>query len=170
MIFGAIGTSIALLNLARQGWDSLAKDYGGYKQAGQNIAAVQRRFGNICYLIDKWSDTWNFNDPSGEELFAVYWGEDGRQRIGRQMAAIDMKCEDLAAILMPFHSGADFDQITRDDRNRVQTRLENRKQRARQEKRSRLQKSRIYKIILNVFGDRVDDDPRDREIGRSSRP
>lgn len=126
MIFGAVGTAISLLNLARQGFDSLVKTYQEFRDAGQTIVAIQRHFDNTCYLIKQWNDFWMIDDPTTDEELTAFWGEEGWRLIRQQLASIDTKCEDLAAILNPFVPAVHGHQLSETEWERAWSRLEKR--------------------------------------------
>lgn len=114
-VFGAIGTSIALLNLARQGFETLAKGFKEYAKVGRDILDIQRRIENLCFLIEEWKRFWFFDLPASDELLKAYWGQRGASLIANQLAAIDVKCEDLAAVFEPFVVDAEFSSLSGED-------------------------------------------------------
>ncbi len=136
-IFGAVGTSVALLNFAPQGFESLVKTHKDFITAGRNIADVQRRFENVCYYVQEWTKFWFFDLPINDELLVTYWGHDATRLIAIQLATVDRECEDLAAILRSFIPHARFDQIPDADREKIESRLQ---ARGRETERRRLQK------------------------------
>ncbi len=126
-IFGVIGTSIALLNLARQGYESLAKTYGDYKKAGPHMVELQRHCSNIYFIIQGWTRLRGFDVPMTDELYKAYWGEDGWKQIESQLAAVSIKCADLAAIIdRALPPTETYDQIPEEDRERARARLNQR--------------------------------------------
>ena len=126
-IYGAIGTSVALLNLARQGYESLAKTYGDYRKAGPHIVEVRRHSSNIYFIIQGWTRWWGFDVPMTDELYKAYWGEDGWKQIETQLAAVSIKCADLAAIIdKALPATETYDQIPEEDRERARARLDQR--------------------------------------------
>lgn len=127
-IFGAVGTSVALLNLARQGFIALVTTYKDFKHAGDHIAEIQRHFNSICFLIELWSAEWGFDQRNApnDEIFTAFWGERGWQVIKQQLAAVDIKCEDLAAVMSLSVPPTVYDGIPEDDRRRAHERLEKR--------------------------------------------
>ncbi len=126
-IYGAIGTFIALLNLARQGYESLAKTYGDYRKAGPHIVEVRRHCSNIYFIIQGWTRWWGFDVPMTDEMYKAYWGEDGWKQIGNQLAAVSIKCADLAAIIdKALPPTETYDQIPEEDRERARVRLNQR--------------------------------------------
>lgn len=126
VIFGAVGTAIGLLNLARQGFDSLVKTYKEFRDAGQTIVDIQRKFENTCYLIKQWNDFWMIGKPTADEELTAFWGEEGCHLIRQQLATIDAKCEDLAAVLNPFLSAVHGHQLSRNELDRARSRLKER--------------------------------------------
>ncbi|MCJ1270603.1 hypothetical protein MMC22_010500 [Lobaria immixta] len=104
VISGAVGTAISLLNLARQGFNSLVKEYKEFRDAGQTIYDIQRLFTNNCYLMKQWNDFWMIDAPTTDEELIAFWGEEGWRLIKQQLSTIETKCEDLAALLNPFLS------------------------------------------------------------------
>ena len=76
-IYGAVGTSIALLNMARQGFQSLKKDYKDYKKFGQKVARTQRNCEHAYYLIEEWSKYWDLNERRSDEWYRACWGVPG---------------------------------------------------------------------------------------------
>ncbi|MCJ1279801.1 hypothetical protein MMC21_007625 [Puttea exsequens] len=141
-IFGAVGTTFALLNLARQGYESLAKTYTGFVKAPQNIADIQRRFNNTGYCVQEWSKLWYLDIPMTDELLAAYWGLKATDLIAKQLATVDRKCEDLAAILRPFIPDGQIPEVTK---QKIQARLQ---ARARQKKPRKLQKlSKLQRAV-----------------------
>ena len=126
-IYGAVGTTIALLNLARQGYESLAKTYGDYRKAGPHIVEVRRHCSNMYFNIQGWTRRWGFDIPMTDELYKAYWGEDGWKQIETQLAAVSTKCADLAAIIdKALPSTETYDQIPEDDRKRAREYLDKR--------------------------------------------
>lgn len=126
VIFGAIGTAISLLNLARQGFDSLVETCKEFRDAGQTIVDIQRHFNNTYFLIKQWNDFWMIDHRTNDEELTAFWGDEGRDRIKEQLAAIDTKCEDLAAILNPFLSATHGHQLSDKEWKRARRRLEKR--------------------------------------------
>ena len=129
-IFGAVGTSIALLNMARQGFEILKNGYKDYKNYGQNVAESHRSCEQMYYLIKEWSSFWGLNVQMSDEWYKAYWSERGWRLIQEQLAAVLIQCEDLAAIIdrvLPEHI---YDQISEVDKERVKRRLRERAQRA----------------------------------------
>ena len=129
-IFGAVGTSIALLNMARQGFESLKKDYKDYKNYGQKVSKSHRSCEQMYYLIEEWSSFWNLNVQMSDEWYKAYWSERGWRLIKEQLAAVLIQCEDLAAIIdraLPEHI---YDQISEADQKRIKRRLDERTRRA----------------------------------------
>ena len=57
-IFGAVGTCVALLNFARQGYESLARTYSDYRKAGPHILAAQRHCSQIYFTVQAWTTIW----------------------------------------------------------------------------------------------------------------
>ena len=128
-IFGAVGTAIALLNMARQGFESLKKDYKDYKNYGQKVAKTHRSCEQMYYLIEEWSSFWDLNVQMSDDWYKAYWSERGWRLIQQQLAAVLIQCEDLAAIIdkaLPEHI---FDQISEVDKERIERRLRERAQR-----------------------------------------
>ena len=126
-VFGAVGTSIALLNLARQGYESLAKTYGEYRKAGPHIVETRRHCSNIYFIVEGWSRFWGFDVPMTDELLKAYWGEDGWKQIESQWAAVSIKCADLAAIIdKALPPTETYDKVTYQDRQRVRACLDER--------------------------------------------
>ena len=129
-IFGAVGTSIALLNMARQGFESLKKDYEAYKSYGQSVAKSHRSCEQVYYLIEEWSNFWDLKVRMSDEWYKAYWSERGWRLIQEQLAAVLIQCEDLAAIIdrvLPEHI---YDRISEADKERIKRRLDERAQRA----------------------------------------
>lgn len=126
VIFGAVGTTISLLNLARQGFESLVKTYKEFRDAGQTIVDIQRQFKNTCYLIKEWNKFWMIDDRTNDEELTAFWGDEGRDLIKNQLAAIDTKCEDLAAILNPCLSAVHGNKLSDKEWERARRRLEKR--------------------------------------------
>ena len=126
-IYGAIGTSIALLNLARQGYGSLVETYSEYRRAGSHILAAQRHCSMIYFNVQGWIKFWGFDIPMTDELYKAYWGEDGWNLIGSQLAVVSIKCADLAAFidkaLLPSNN---YDELPEDDRRRARECLDRR--------------------------------------------
>lgn len=129
-IFGAVGTSIALLNMARQGFQSLIKDYKDYKNFGQKVAKTHRSCEHAQYLIEEWSKYWDLNERMSDEWYRAYWGVRGWQLIEEQIAAVMIQCEGLAAIIDKALPEVIYDQIPRADRECIEARLHERAQRA----------------------------------------
>ena len=122
-IFGAVGTSIALLNMVRQGFESLKKDYKDYKNYSQNVAKSHRSCEQVYYLIEEWSKFWDLNVQMSDEWYKAYWSERGWRLIQEQLAAVLIQCEGLAAIIdkaLPEHI---YDQISEADKKRIKRRL-----------------------------------------------
>ena len=129
-IFGAVGTSIALLNMARQGFERLKKDYKAYKSYGQSVAKSHRSCEQVYYLIEEWSNFWDLKVRMSDEWYKAYWSERGWRLIQEQLAAVLIQCEDLAAIIdrvLPEHI---YDQISEADKERIKRCLSERAQRA----------------------------------------
>ena len=129
-IFGAVGTSIALLNMARHGFELLKKDYKDYKNYGQKVAKSHRSCELVYYLIAEWSKLWDLNVRMSDEWYKAYWSERGWRLIQEQLAAVLIQCEGLAAIIdsaLPEHI---YDQISEADKERIKKRLRERTQRA----------------------------------------
>ena len=126
VIYGAVGTAISLLNLARQGFDSLVKTYREFRDAGQTMNEIQRQFDNNSYLIQQWKDFWMIEEPTTDEELTVFWGDDGWHLIRQQLAAIDTKCKDLAKLLKPFISTDHGHPISDHEWERARERIENR--------------------------------------------
>ena len=126
-IFGAIGTCVALLNLARQGYESLAKTYSGYRKAGPHILITQRHCSQIYFNVQAWTTIWGFDIPMTDELYKAYWGEDGWNQIEYQLATVSIKCTDLAAIISKvLLSSETYQKIPEADSNRVRAKLDQR--------------------------------------------
>ena len=126
-IYGAVGTSIALLNFARQGYDSLAKTCSDYRKAGPNIVAAQGQCSILYFNIQSWAAIWDFDKPMPEELRKAYWGEHGWKEIKRQGAVVSIRCAELAAIIdkaLPFNEA--YAQISEDDQKQIRACLEQR--------------------------------------------
>ena len=129
-IYGAVGTSIALLNMARQGFQSLKKDYKDYKNFGQEVAKTHRSCEHAHYLIEEWSKYWDLDERRSDELYRAYWGVRGWQLIEEQLAAVMIQCEGLASIIDKALPRNIYDQIPRADRECIEARLHERAQRA----------------------------------------
>lgn len=127
MIFGAVGTAIALLNLARQGFDSLLTISKDIRSAGQTIVDIKRQFDNIYFLIKQWEKFWITDSPTTtDEELIVFWGEEGWRLIRQQLDTIDAKCKDLAALLKPFLSADHAHSISDHEWEIARARLETR--------------------------------------------
>lgn len=133
-IFGAIGTTFALLGLALKGYNNLVKTHAGFVKASQNVAEIEGRFERLDYFIQKWSEFWYLNLPMTDELLAAYWGQKATQLIASHLATVDRKCEDLAAILKPFIPD---EEIPEAERQEILIRLQ---ARGRRKERGKLQK------------------------------
>ena len=126
-LYGAIGTSVALLNLARQGYESLAKTYSEYRNAGPHVLESRRKCSGMYFRVQSWSKIWGLDKAMTEELCKAYWGEDGWKEIEGQVAVVHIKCADLAAIIdkaLPFNEV--YAQISKDDRKQIRACLEQR--------------------------------------------
>lgn len=126
LIFGALGTAISLLNLARQGFNSLVETCKEFRDAGQIIIDIQRQFDNTCYLIKQWNEFWMIDDPTTDAELIAFWGAEGWRLIRHQLATIDTKCEDLAAILNPFLWAVHGHQLSDKEWERARRRLDKR--------------------------------------------
>lgn len=125
-IYGAIGTSIALLNLARQAYESLAKTYSDYSKAGPNILATQGKCSVMYFRVQTWCNIWGLDKPMTVEMCKAYWGEDGWNEIERQIAVVSIKCADLAAIIDKVLPDTALANISEDDRKQIRACLEQR--------------------------------------------
>lgn len=126
-IYGAFGTSIALLNLARQGYGSLVETYSEYCKAGSHILAAQRHCSMIYFNVQGWIKFWGFDKLMTDELYKAYWGEDGWNEIGSQLAVVSIKCADLAAFIDKALPPTNiYDQLPEDDRRRARECLDRR--------------------------------------------
>ena len=123
LIFGALGTAISLLNLARQGFNSLVATYQEFQDAGQAIVDIRRQFDNTCFLIKQWNEFWMIDDPTTDAQLIAFWGAEGLDLIQNQLATIHIKCEDLAAILNPFLQTVQGHQISDKEWERARRRL-----------------------------------------------
>ncbi|KAK3176232.1 hypothetical protein OEA41_007555 [Lepraria neglecta] len=158
-IFGAVGTSIALLNLACQGFVSLMRTREEFKEAGHHIVDIERRFESTCFNITHWRTFWGLDKDVSTVTLKAFWGEEGCRLIGEHLGAIDIICEDLAAILVPFIVVASYDQIPEEDRKRAQARL---KQPARRARRGEPHKSVVPKHIQRILGNRIKESAKER--------
>ena len=122
-IFGAVGTSIALLNMARQGFESLKNDYKEYKRYGQSVIRSHRSCEQMCYLIEAWSSFWDLNVQRSDEWYKAYWSERGWEQIQQQLAAVLIQCEDLAAIIDKALPENIYHQISKADKERIKRHL-----------------------------------------------
>ena len=126
-IFGAVGTCVALLNLARQGYESLAKTYSDYRKAGTHILAAQRHCSQIYFTVHAWTRIWGLHIPMTDELYRGYWGEDGWNQIEHQLATVSIRCADLAAIISKALPDTEtYQKIPEDDVNRARKYLDKR--------------------------------------------
>ena len=117
-IFGAVGTCVALLNLARQGYESLAKTYRDYQDAGADILAAQSQCSQIYFIVQAWTTIWGFDIRKKDEFYKACWGEDGWSQIEYQLAVVSIKCADLAAIISKALPET-YQKIPEDDVNRA---------------------------------------------------
>ena len=122
-IFGAVGTSIALLDMARQGFESFKKDYKDYKKFGQKIAKSHRDCERVNFLIEELSIYWDLKDQMSDEWYKAFWGDRGWRLIQEQLAAVLIQCEGLAAMIGKVLPESIYDQIPRADRKRIEARL-----------------------------------------------
>ena len=121
-IFGAIGTCVALLNLARQGYESLAKTYNEYRKAGPHIARTQRQCSAIYFNVEAWTKNCGLDIPMTDELYQAHWGQESWKLIEENLAAVHTSCADLAAIIDKALPAIDsYDKIPEKDRERAQT-------------------------------------------------
>lgn len=76
-IFGALGTAISLLDLARQGFMGLRATYKEFRDAGEAIVNIERRFNNTHYLIKAWYDFWMIKAPTADQelIYTAFWGK-----------------------------------------------------------------------------------------------
>ncbi|KAM0795311.1 hypothetical protein BDR22DRAFT_826164 [Usnea florida] len=125
-MFGAVGTSIALLNMARQGFESLKNDYKEYKKYGQSVIKSHRSCEQMCYLIEAWSSFWDLNVRRSDEWYKAYWSERGWEQIQQQLAAVLIQCEDLAAIIDKALPENIYHQISKADKERIKRHLDER--------------------------------------------
>ena len=125
-IFGAVGTSIALLNMARQGFESLKKDYKAYKNYGQSVAKSHRSCEQVYYLIEEWSSFWDLNVQRSDEWYKAYWNERGWEQIQQQLAAVLIQCGDLAAVIDKALPENNYSQISGADKIHIKRHFDER--------------------------------------------
>ena len=127
-IFGAVGTCVALLNLARQGYESLAKNSRDYGKAGPDILAARRHCLQIYFIVQTWTTLWGFDIPMKDELYKAYWGEHGWKLIETQLAIVSKKCADLAAVMSKaLPQSETYQRLPEDEENRVRACLDQRR-------------------------------------------
>ena len=123
-IFGAISATIGLLNLARLGFIGLVKDCENYQEVGKKITIIQRQINGFQVRLKAWRGLWVCDGRVDEELLEGFWGKEGWQTIAHQLAAIDLRCLDIATILKPFAVETDLDALSQNDRIDALARVE----------------------------------------------
>ena len=142
-VYGAVGTSIALLNLARQGY----KTCSDYRKAGPHMVAAERHCSIIYFNLRAWIKTWGFDVPMTDELYKASWGEDGWKEIEAQLAAVSIKCADLAAIIdKALPSTETYQQISKDERKRIRAYLDQRVPPAKPKLRERIRQAFDHRV------------------------
>ena len=146
-ILGAIGTCVALLNLARQGYDSLAKTHEQYRNAGSHIVKTQLRFSAIYFLIKARTTDWGFDIPMRDDLYKAHRGQDGWKQIEACLAAVHTSCADLAAIIdKTLPSIDDYDEFPESDRECARACLARRRPPTRNRLRKKIHQAVKFKI------------------------
>jgi hypothetical protein len=97
-VYGAIGTSVALLNLARQGFKILYDTYKDYQKVGHKIVRLQGDCNAVYFTIEEWRKSWGLHEKTSDDLYRAFWSERGWDLIQNQVAAIESDCADLAVL------------------------------------------------------------------------
>lgn len=108
-ILGAVSASLGLLNLARQGINSIVNDVREYQNYGKTLAKLILDIESTYQLLGLWESEWEIgNSEDGEEGVKCF-GPAGWEMVRQQMALIagtSLNLVGLLALLLP--SGKTF--------------------------------------------------------------
>lgn len=78
-VFDAIAATIGLLNLARQGFDYLAKRKDDYGKVGSQMVEIQSECHCLHFIINECTKFWDLDQQKPDRFYKAYWGERGWQ-------------------------------------------------------------------------------------------
>lgn len=123
-IYGAIGATVGILNLAQLGIRSLVDSYKEYKDVGQSISKVQLDCKSLCFRISQWSKYWCFHIKMDDEMYKALWSEEGWPLIEQQLAATELEFADFATMVhRKIPATIPYEQIPEDFRKRAEALL-----------------------------------------------
>ena len=122
-IYGALGTSVALLNVAQQGIKFFIKTCKDYQKVGYAISEAERKCDALCLLINNWKEFEGLDRRMSDESYKGLWGDDWHQ-IKRDLNATELKFADFTNMvhekLPPTFA---YERIPNDFRERAEAHL-----------------------------------------------
>ena len=123
-VYGAIGVTLGILNLAQLGIRSLIDTCRECKDVGQSISKVQLDCDSLRFRLSQWSEYWCFHIKMDDHMYKALWGEEGWHLIKQQLAATELDFADFATMV---HSTTpttiSYEQIPEDFRQRAEALL-----------------------------------------------
>ncbi len=124
-VYGAVASTIALLNFAQLSLRSLVEAKKEFQNFGPNTENV-RHSCELLYLdVKNWSDFWGFHTLTTREEYAGFWGEDGWNVIEKRLDDITDKCADIIVMVVTsLPPTQTYDQIPKSDQERISAYLQ----------------------------------------------
>jgi len=104
-ILGAISASLGLLNLARQGINSLAEDVRRYRKYGDTLFKLIHDIGVIQLQMKLWESEWGIEDSEQVERGIMWFGAAGWEKVQEEMGLIASASWALVGLLAPLMIG-----------------------------------------------------------------